>query len=71
MVEKFVATPSCPWPLLTKEQIENSPSRSPELDYNRELQQTRTIVTLITKTGVLLSDNMKKNFAEPLQIWCI
>lgn len=51
MGEGFKATPSCPWPLLTKEQIQNSPSRKDGVDLKREQNQTKTIVNLIKQTG--------------------
>ena len=49
---RFVATPSCPWPLLSKQAIEKaSPSRREGMSYKEEISYSRSVCNLMIKTG--------------------
>ncbi len=53
---RFVATPSCPWPLLSKQAIEKgSPSRREGLSYKEELNFSRSVCNLMIRTGAAQS----------------
>ena len=52
MAHEFQATASCPWPLLSKRDIEdNSPSRREGMEYKRELAAMRSVCEVMKKTG--------------------
>ncbi|CAL8471347.1 g10889 [Coccomyxa elongata] len=55
MAHEFRATASCPWPLLSKRDIEeSSPSRREGMEYKRELAAMRSVCEVMKKTGAKL-----------------
>ncbi len=51
-MSQFRATPSCPWPLLSKKDVEEaSPSRKEGMTYAKEMSFVRSMCELMKKIG--------------------
>lgn len=55
MESQFRATPNCPWPLLSKREVEElSPSRKEGMAYEKEMSFLRSMCELMRKIGKLM-----------------
>lgn len=51
-MSEFRATPSCPWPLLSKKDVEEaSPSQKEGMAYQKEMSFMRSMCELMKRTG--------------------